>query len=83
MVKKIADPKDVTVEYKEPKVEKKTPVRGSVRTNKSWVSQLKKDVAVELEKERVRSRTERNKAIYKVLHDVGISDEEIKQIKGP
>lgn len=78
MTKPIADPKDVTVKYIEP-VKKKTPVRGSVRTDKSWVKTLKKDVDAEFKK----TRLERNKTIYKILHDAGISDEEIKTIKGP
>jgi hypothetical protein len=77
MAKPIADPKDVTVEYVEPK--KKTPVRGSVKTSKSWVTNLKKKVDAEFEK----TRQERKKTIYKILHDAGISDEEIKTIKGP
>lgn len=79
MTKPIADPKDVTIKYVEPKVEKKTPVRGPVRTNKSWVSRLKKDVDAEFKK----TRLERSKAVYKILHDAGISDEEIRTIKGP
>jgi len=76
VAKPIADPKDVTVEYVEP-AKKKTPIRGSVRTGKSWVQTLKKDVDAEFKKARI----ERNKRAYDVLHEIGISDKEMATIR--
>ena len=79
MAKKIADPKDVTVEYREPPIEKYVGKTFRKKKPITWVSRLKKDIDAELK----RTRLKRNKAIYKIFHDAGISDEEIATIKGP